>query len=325
MASTSAAVELSVWTDGARAGLMGDVVDLLGGAVTPVAVGGPRVAEVDALARRLDCRRDDDLRKMLIERPPAVLLLASLEGATATELSIAVDQRASVVAIEPAAASTDELDTLSEVGEGPVVVTAPAFLAAPGWTKAADPRESLGPPRTLQFDTCGTVGGPSLFARLFDAWQTLLHFVDLPQSVDAALHGVGVDLPRDLRAMRGRLTAHARVADGASAVLHAADAAAVDRRRLHVIGDKAELLVRDADYALHDIDGRLIDEHVPERPRTALPDLIAAQARRLIERRGDPGPSSNLDAAALACCQACLLSARTGAPEDPQKLLQLRR
>jgi hypothetical protein len=323
------AAEVTIWTDGPRAGAVGDAIDLMGAAVRPIAVGGPRVAEVDALARRLDCRRDDDLRKMVIEQPAAFVVLATMDEATCADLAHAVEQSSTILAIEPPATTADDMALLASNGSGgPVsnLFSAPAFVATPGWTRAADPRETLGTPRTLAFDTCGRLDEISLLSRLFDAWQTLLHFTPLPQSIDATLVGPMGELPRDLRGLTGSITAHARIADGMSAVLHATDRAAVSRRRLHVLSDAAELLVRDTDYELHDTAGTLIDEHRPKLTRTGLADLIAAQWQRLLERRSDVAAWPDaLDADALACCHACLLSARTGAPEDPGKLLRLPR
>lgn len=322
------AAEVTIWTDGPRAEAIGDAIELLGAAIKPIAVGGPRVAEVDALARRLECRRDDDLRKMLIERPAAYVVLATMDQATCDDLAYAAGQHSILLAIEPAAATSDELDILAptEASGREPIVPVPAFVATPGWTRAADPRETLGMPRTIVFDTCGRREETTLFARLLDAWQTLLHFTGLPQSIDASLVGPIADVPRDLRGLTGTITAHARIADGVAAIIHATDCAAVSRRRLHVLSDAAELLVHDGDYTMHDAAGQLIDEHRPKLARTTFADLIAAQCQRLLERRGDATLwADGLDPAALACCQACLLSARTGTPEDPGKLLRLGR
>lgn len=322
----SPAPEVTIWTDGPRAGVIGDALALIGAAVKPIAVGGPRVAEVDDLARALDCRREDDLRKMLIEAPAAYVVFATLDGATCGDLAYAVEQSSTILALEPVAADSDELDTFVGGDHAGPVVTMPSFLAAPGWTRAADPRETLGTPRTIVFDACGRPGDLSLFARLMDAWQTLLHFAPLPQSIDATLSGPVAEVPRDLRGLTGSITAHARLADGMSAVIHVSDRAAVARRRLHVLSDAGDLLVRDADYELHDDAGRVIDEHRPKLAQHTIADLISAQWLRLIDRGGDATLwPSGLDADALACCQACLLSAKTGTPEDAGKLLRLHR
>ncbi len=322
------AAEVTIWTDGPRAAAVGDVIELMGGQVKPIGVGGPRVAEVDELARRCDCRRDDDFRKMLIDRPASYVVLATMDEATCDDLTYAAEQSSTILAIEPPATTGDDLDTLVSAMDAGAqrIVPMPAFVATPGWTRAADPRETLGSPRSLVFDTCGRLSETSLFARLLDAWQTLMHFTGMPQSIDAALAGPITDVPRDLRGMTGSITAHARLTDGASAVIRATDRAGVSRRLLHVISDAADLQVRDADYELHDATGTLIDEHRPKLARTGLADLIAAQWQRLIERRGDASTwPHGLDADALACCQACLLSAKTGTPEDPGKLLRMRR
>src|SRR5690606_19633230 len=127
-----------------------------------------------------------------------------------------------VLTLEPIAADLQSLDALaarrsakpSEPGRPPApttgaIIHAPAFRLSPGFLSAADPYDVLGGRRSIGYESVGQPGTGSLFARLLDAWQTILAFVDLPESIDASLIGPTVDPPDDLRDMVGQLTAHA--------------------------------------------------------------------------------------------------------------------
>ena len=325
--------EVIVWTDGPRCALVAAALDLMGNAVTVRGVGGPRVAEVDELARRLSCVREDDLRKLVVDHHDAAYLVVA-DGAFEDVADVAAAAEAGVVVLElePVAADADALALVREPRGGRRIELepVPAFMEGPGWTSAADPREPLGAPHTLVIDHVGRTDELTLFARLLDAWRTVLRFVPMPQSVDAQL-SVPPDrspgrAPRNPRGITGSITAHARIDAKAAVVLHVSDQAAAARRRLHVLGAGGELLVRDTDYALYDRAGALIDEHRPKLRQESVADLIAHHWRRVMERPpGPPTVAPTAAAEALACCQACLLSARTGAPEDPRKLMALGR
>ena len=65
-----------VWTDDARSALVQQVLDLMGSAVSPIGVGGPRGTAVEALADTLDCTLEDDFRQLMVERRVSCVLLA---------------------------------------------------------------------------------------------------------------------------------------------------------------------------------------------------------------------------------------------------------
>lgn len=330
------APEVTVWTDAPRAALVASVLDVMGGDIRVIGVGGPRVAEVDDLARRLDCPREDDPRKMIVDRPAAFLLLASMQGVGRDELLAAAAQESTLLALDPPAADLSELATLSprppRNGEPPralSVVLLPAFRHSPGFVRSADPHDLLSEQRLVAVESCGRLEASSLFARLYDAWHTVLHFTALPESIDASLAGPLADIPDDLRQLGGRLGAHARMPDGSSAVLQISDRASDERRYLHVLSQQAELRITDTGYDLRQADGGVVDRGEPAPAGIPFADLIASQWRRLLNQPdlAPPPPEAppHRDAQALACCLACLLSARTGQPESPRKLLEMGR
>ena len=104
---------------------------------------------------------------------------------------------------------------------------------------------------------------------------------------------------------------------------------------LSVLAESSQLAVDDTGYLLVGEDGQPIDDaptasarpaasadaSVPARP---FAECVCDQWRRLLDRA--PAASTHDPAAtdaALACAQACLLSARTGEPENPGKLLKI--
>lgn len=324
-------MEATLWIDAQRAPLIGTVLDRMGTAIRPIAMGGPRSTPVAQLADKFGLSTEDDPRKLLINHPAAFVVLASVQGIGRDTLLHAIGHGAIILTIEPA---TDALETLTAINgknTAPAAgrfVTLPAFGKTPGWTSAADPGEVLGPLRSLSFSSLGNRGECSLFARLFDAWQTILGLTPIPESIDASIVQPG-ELPEDLRDITGHLSAHARNPDGCSVVLQISDHAGAHERQLSILGDQGVLRVTDLSYSLCDSMGKPLDHKAAPSPSPAsdqlFADLLVKQWARLLDRPESiaPLPPAQSDARVLACCLASLLSARTGQAESPAKLLSL--
>ena len=324
-----------VWTDDARSALVQQVLDLMGSAVSPIGVGGPRGTAVEALADTLDCTLEDDFRQLMVERRVSCVLLATMTGATASDALLWASAGVAVLALEPICATLEELAdaTAAVIGRqaitasGPVAL-APGFEHCPGWTGAADPTQVLNSPQLIGFTTTGPATSASLFARLYSAWRVVLTIgVDLPASIDASLIGPAGSLPDDLRGVSGSLAAHARAGRGErewSAVVEVGDQIGPGFRQLRLIGAAGRLLVHDHGYELYDQQGKPLDAQPAAVQSATDADLIAEHWRRRLDQ-SSPRPATSIpdDAAVLACCLACLLSARTGQPESPAKLLQV--
>lgn len=332
MVERSVPTEVTVWVDGRSAPLVGDVLALMGSAVHVLSVGGTREQEVDRLARDLNCPRQDDIRKLLVDHPAAYLVLGSMAGLSAEDSAAALGQGTTILALDPVAASHQELATITNRrGKGEAGATtaralhAPLFTQSPGYLSAAEPWDVVGEMRLVNVQNIGDSASASIYARLFDAWLAVLAVVDMPQSIDASLMGQPGGVPDDLRSLTGRIAAHARMADGSAALVSVAEVFSESRREMLVFGRNGQLQVTDTGYELRQKDG-VVDASAGGG-HLSHADLVAAQWKRLLER----GPGSfastgtpERDAQALACCQACLLSARTGQPENPRKLLEMR-
>ena len=260
-----------VFADELRAAVMGAVLDLMGAAVKPVALVGPRGAGLDRLGKALDLPPRDDLRRALIEHPGATLFAASLADLAPAELDPALRKGGRVLTLGPVSTTFEELAAWNDSprrGQGDVV-SVPAFLDGPGMAAAAEPRAHLGTPRLVAVSSLGRPEHGPLLGRLLDAWHTALAFTDLPEAVDAALFPAAPTLGAEAppRRIAGHLAAHARLPAGGSVTLALSDRAAATTRHLDLLGDAAHLRVTDATFTLLHPDGSPVDQGpTPARP-----------------------------------------------------------
>lgn len=328
--------DLILWTDAARAPLMREVLDRLGDRARVAALAGPREPAIKQLADHLQLEAGDDLRQVIVQHPGVALLLADGHHAEPRHLRAAIEQHATVLSLEPFAATFDQLVALHHGAdshrphEDPVtacrLLHVPAFLESPGYIGAGDIHELLGPPRALTFASQGDAS-LSLFARLFDAWRTLLLLADLPDAIDAAIVSAPRPLPESLRNATGHLTALARLPRQATAMLQISDRSPAPLRQLTVTTDDAQGVITDhtsdflgPNFSDAEADGQSSSTAVSPPLSHTIADAIA---RPLEQPPAQPPTSYEHDRQALACSLATLLSARTGEPESPYKLLQL--
>jgi hypothetical protein len=330
--------EAVLWTDEAGAALMGDVLSRLESAVRLRAVGGPRAGELARFSRDRDLEPQDDLRRMLVQTPTPFVVIAAREGFGLEDLAIALEQEAVVLSLEPIFDRFDQIDAWLQMVRrraelrrhgstewGPLgrVRITPAFTDSPGWLRAAEPGQAGGKIEAVSFWSVGPQAQRSLFTRLVEAWRTLLRYTPMPLAVDATLCGAEPPSPAAPRRVQGHLLVHARMPDNAAATLFLSDQAGAVGRELQVIARSGHWRVRDLDYELFDREGKPIDGGVTDSPRPTLEELIAREWLRFADRPPHPRPSWPDEAEILACCQACLLSARTGENEQPSQILTM--
>lgn len=329
------APEVTVWTDAGHAPVVDRLLDLMGLAIHPIAIGGPGDGSAEQIADRLDAKRYDDLRLMGVERPAAFLLLAVSDDANPADLAAALGNGTTVLTLEPACgtlAGYAELERPPRSGEDPGVLPGrvallPRFTHAPGFLAATDPHEALGDRRSVLFTSVGPAEDGSLFARLHDAWATALSFCDTPELIHATLAHQNDPPPDGPRHLAGRLSANATCPAGSSITLLAADHTPALPRTLSVLGDTGQLTISTTGYHLCDAEGHTIDRLDPAQSEPPALDQMADQWRRLIDQRGPStpadAPGTRRDQQALACTLAALLSAKTGQPESPQRVMQM--
>lgn len=316
--------EVLVWTDSDRAPLVEATLQRMEGlGLHVLGVGGPRRGPLADLARRLSAPLGDDFRKMVIDQPAGYLLLATSDGLSPGDLDQVRRHQMSVLAIEPAPIRSESLLPADRGREEMLgrLVPAPWMRQSPSWLSAAEPQEAIGAIRTVRLSALGPYAAGSLFARLYDALDMLIHLLGVPDTVDASLSGPLSEPPQDVRALTGNLTAHLRFASGVSAVLHASDRSARWLREMVVMGTEGQLFLTESDYRLFASSGTSLDDRrIPGPVEPA--DLIAFQWKRLLEGRPLPGTVDPLSV--VACCETALLSCRTGSSESTETLLRIR-
>lgn len=312
--------EVTVWTDTGHVELVHTVLDLMGSAIRPIGVGGPRNAAVDRLAKIFNCTRLDDPRQLLVERPATFLLVATTESIDHEHICGAANGGTVVLTMEPLATELSQLLALRFVARN--IIRVPGFMYSPGAVRATDPREEIGTRRTMAYFSYVPSQVGSLFGRLLEAWTAMLWFGPLPETIDASLTGSRTSIPENLSDITGVVSAHARMASDSAAVIHVADRAGHFGRCLHVLGADGQLCITDGGYQLSDRHGNEMDRAGQNEQVMGTADLVAVQWQALLDRTDLKRPEV-AETDALACCLACLLSARTGQPESPQSILQM--
>jgi hypothetical protein len=260
---------------------------------------------------------------MLVDQPASHLLLATGEGVGPKGLAEARRGDTVVLAIEPAASIASDLDSSDKKpGGGFKVVPMPWMRMCPAWLSAAEPQEALGTLKSLQVTAIAPPSIGSLYARLYDAMNLVVHLMGVPATIDAALTGPLAEPAEDLRRVTGHMTAHLRFGNGGSAILQVSDRAATWHRSLIALGTEAQLMLSDHSYHLIGNDGQDLDRLEPESDAPVDPvDLITLQWKRLVDR---PTTIATIEPRVLiSCCQTALLSCRTGGLESPETLIHM--
>lgn len=321
MAKANPPVEAIIWTDATRAALVQSVLDQMP-MVRVLGVSGPRKGELHDLGEALDLTPGDDLRKMLIDAPAQFLLLATAAAAGRDDLQLARQQSVHVICLTPPAAQAGDLLEYPR-GQEPSgrLVHAPMLRMSPAWLSAADPQELLGTIESLSLAALGTMNQGTLYARLHDAMDLVIDLMGLPDSIDAALTGPLPEPPESLRGLTGSLTAHLRFADQAGATLHLSDQGHIWYRQAQIIGKQGQLVLGDHVYHLVTEQTNEATESADVQTSMHVDALIARQWQWMVDHQ--VGPEVADARQVLACCQAALLSCRTGQGESPHALMQM--
>lgn len=315
------AIELIIWTNAQRATLAEQVIAQLTGRVTFLALGGERTPAVTDLARKLELPFDDDLRKLVVDYPPAGLLLLSLDEVTDKDLESAAQSQMMLHSIVP---------VTSMIGHvSPVTMHCgllPRFDQSAGWAQAADPLSSLGKLEQIHFTNIGPSSDATLFARLVDSWELVLGMTEMPTDVDAVLSGTK-QIPESIEKLTGHLSIQSRLPNGGCVQMMLSDNAAMSRRQMMLLGDQGQIIVTDTSYELYQPDGTLIDhwEDAAQSPNFAklISENWFAALTNPYAQAADEAVRIKRRKSALGCAHACLISARTGESETPSRVLEL--
>ncbi|MBL4701308.1 MAG: hypothetical protein JKX85_08620 [Phycisphaeraceae bacterium] len=314
-------IELIIWTDAARVTLAKQIINQLKDRVTILAVGGERTATVTDLARDFDLPFDDDLRKIMVDHPPSGMLFLSMQQVSMRDLETMAQAQMIVHTIVPVTSTIANVSTTTVRCK-----LLPQFNQCNGWTQAADPLESLGKLDQIHFTSVGSLADASLFARLVDSWEHILSLIHMPTAVDAVLSS-SKPIPENLEKITGHLSIQGRLAGGGCIQMLLSDHAAMSHRQMTLLGHDAQLIVTDTRYELYQPDGTIIDQWACETQMPCFGELVSdgchAALTNPYAQAIDDATLINRRQAALGCAHACLISARTGEPETPARILEL--
>lgn len=305
-----------------------------------VAVGSQQPSRLEAFqAKHSGIAAHDDFRSLIVNHPLDALFVAVPPFVRPNYLAIAAERRLPVWMLTPSARSLDEalqLHDLFDAAEVPLVVARAYGL---------DPclhEDTLGPEVTGRlFLARGHVqtyesedldwrgdseraGGGVLLDRAYGLFDLVYQTMGMPGTVYAAAAGVsrpGTRFPYDTEDTAAVIC---QFASGAIAEITACWTAGPSVWSLDLYGVKASVHVDEAQCILRD---RLGEAELHAQPRPANPLIpqiedflttLRTAPRRLRSTVGDHLP-------VLAMLEAAYLSARTGQPESPGPLLDMRR
>ncbi len=320
--NVASAPPLLIWTEARRAPLTRRLAAALGDAVSIVAVGGPRRGEVAELADTLGVASSDDLRQMRIDHPASHLLVVGAAGVKRDDVVAALAEGTHVFTLEPLAADADPAGADVEPTRGrlrqlPLLRFSPAYLAA------AEPTQAIGRVEAISIAAAGPADELSLFARLADTIDFAIALIGVPDQIDATLTGGLVEPPEQLRGLAGHMTVNLHAADRAGAAICVSDRSPVHHRRATVIGRTGLMHLDDHAYALHArAEGEPpLDEREGDAGPTDTAALVAEQLRYFLRGTAQREPVDRR--AVIGCCEAALLSTRTGQSESTDRVLRI--
>ena len=282
------------------------------------------------LARALHATPADDLRSALASSEIDAVLIGAITPDESEHTLLAPDvlrgltqHGVRVFSLAPPPGRIGDPGQSFTSGPGPIEMV-PMLRRSPGFQAAMTALESFGAIRTVAISArCGVARG-SLGARLVDAMDAALALLGEPDSIDAtiAAPACAAPQPETLLELRGDCSALLRCPDGRSASVSLTDQAGQWFRGVTILGERGCLRVEDDAFEWIDPDGQPIDrsERADEHPDPAR-IIGQAIARRLSGVTEPEDPRVRLRAIGMA--EAAALSARTGQPESPAKLLHL--
>jgi len=298
--------------------------------------GAERTGAGAELARAMNATATDDLRSALASSSIEIVLIGSITPEESEHTLLAPEalrtlgQRGvRVFSLAPPPGRIGDPGQGFGSGQGATsgpgqVEMVPMLRRSPGFQAALTAIESFGSIRTVAISArCGATRG-SLGARLVDAMDAALALLGEADTIDAAISGPAgpAPTPETLPELRGDCSALLRCADGRSASVSLTDQAGQWFRGVTILGERGCLRVEDDAFEWIDPDGALIER--AERtgsgtdPAIIIGDSILRRLAGVIEPED---PKARLRAIGMA--EAAALSARTGQPESPAKLLRL--
>ena len=314
--------------------------------IVPVAVGHRTLALARDTADILRVPPFDDMRSLLRESTPQVLLLDRPDNVSADFLAACLEQNLGILSLGPPVKNVAEARTLASVLEDQthLLYIAPAFIHTPGFAHGTHPDLVARPLRFASADfhafnhaaakSAGKDASQQTLVRSLSvlAWDVLsafLDLLDLPESIFASLRGTTAagDIFTDISGAAGLVLRFTDADSGTIVATASLSDRAPARRSLLLLTPSGSARLDDFSCQAFAADGSPLDATTYPIPQPA--DLAAATIKTFLEQflaptsphRGWPHRLEPL----AACMEALLISHRTGQPENPERFLNLRR
>jgi predicted dehydrogenase len=303
----------------------------------------------------------DDLRLMLNERAPQILVMDRPPNMPIELLASCVQQKIGVMSVGPPVETVAEAQTLGEALESrPQLLDIwPRMIDTFGYKQAVGAEDFIRPvrfaggawlgmnhalARTVGYAAESSPGGPigalqgaggegvrSLSVLAWDALATLIDLIDVPTTIYGAARG-SVGLRDTFADISGSVSVTLRFPEDAVATLTLSDQAPATvmpggRRELLLFGHGMAQLTPES-YSFHDAGGRLIDEGSAGTGAGGGGGTVVETLREFLRTFAAPASTVRRDLqleAVAATMEALVVSHRTGQPESPERFRRLRR
>jgi predicted dehydrogenase len=293
----------------------------------------------------------DDLRLMLNERQPQVVVLDRPENMTLELLLSCASQKIGVISVGPPVETVAEAQALSEVLEARthLLYVWPRMVGTFGYRQAAGAEDFGRPVRFASATWLGmnhamakAAGGEgeaaakegvvrSLSVLAWDALATLIELIDVPTTVYASVRGT-VGMRDTFADMSGAAALTLRFPEDGAASVTLSDrmpgrVAPGGERSLLLFAQGCTARIEAERYEFHDGEGRLMDEgSAEEKQGTGGAGEALREFLHHFQMPASPvrGWEHRLEAVA-ATMEAVVVSHRTGQAESPERFWRLRR
>jgi predicted dehydrogenase len=312
------------------------------GEILPVAAGHPRGAHARDVGDRLHIPATDDLRQLLNDYTPDIVLLDRPTTVPLDFLTACIARKTAIFSLGPPVFNLGEAQTLAAVLEPvtPYLTVWPTLRNEPIAAHLQAGEEFIKPVRFVAAEwlACNaalqrTSATPSLSVRslaslAWDALGTLISLLGVPESVYAALRGT-VGASDNFADISGAVTLTLRFADEVIASVVLSDLTGPFARSLRMIGQQGEALLTPHGTELHDAKRALVERTAFDEtgsPAVSKPiDALRAFLAMLNESTaaGSPRGRAHYLEPIAASLEAMIVSNRAGDEESPLRLLKL--
>jgi len=310
------------------------------GLIVPVAAGHRSLAAARDIADLFKVPAFDDLRHLLLQTTPQMILLDRPPNATLEFLIACAQQKIGIFSLGPPVHAVTEARSLSARLEPRTALLYiwPRLAGTPAYKHCAQADEFVKPIRFMvaQFyafnHALAKASGAaedsirSLSVLAWDALRTLIDLVGLPQTVYASVRGT-VGSGESFGDISGNAALTLRFPDDSTASVTLSDHIGPWQRELLLVGQRGTLRLNECSYRFADAQGKLIDEGTT--PPCVGTQRALEELREFLNHLGqEPSPHRGWEhylEAVAATMEALMVSHRTGQAESPERFLGLRR